>query len=420
MRPTLLRSLLALGALCGALSAPEGHAQQVPAGWTRDRDPAPGFARFVPERLAAGERTEVLLYPRSPLNGLLLEAWLSDLAAKDAPPTGGAWLSNVNTERKAQGLAIGTRAYRDASGSTGVAIYAAASSDGLHARVMRWISSTADTAQRHQGPAGQLMAQLAALEELAPEQVTSAPEPSKQETQRYRFVTTPGQGVKPQDIQAVVYAWQQMYTIGGLQMVDHVYLLLKDGTAHEDLPVPPQDMDVSLSRRMEPKTWGRWRKNGDTYSFTWPDAPNEWRSVNGWAVEPGRRGQLLQGQWMKGASYSMPGASSWATWGVQLKPDGRFEKFHSGGAAAGGGAGGTFTASRYGDDGAVTSTTGPNVAIGSGTPRRNGGDRTGRYEIEPYAITLRFDNGTVERQAFFISDGTQKMIWFGGTLLTGH
>jgi hypothetical protein len=554
MRPTLPRSLLALAALCGALSAWPAHSQQAPSGWVRLPDPAPGTSAFAPSQLQAGEHLAVSFYPRSALDDRTIDRWLADTAGRDAPPPGGTWTSALKVEPQTANIATASRAYRDGSGSAGFVLYTGMTADKRHGRTARWHSSSEDLARRHQAAAGKLLMQLTDIElaaaeaerrglavesappavdgvksggtfvpgryagnlvtaegkslgrievlmfangeylfpakykldekkgrfayepatgklnvhdilyngryyegdfcvfgrdargepviyaqkdhgagaqritlrriadvgQLPPTEAEAAEKAAEAEARRYKYVTAPGRGLRPQEIEAVAYGWQQVYTIGGLQMQDETYLLLKDGTVHEGVPVPPQDMDVGLSRRKEPEKWGRWRKEGGTILVAWPDKPDEWRKTNASAVIPGRAGQTLQGSWSLASTYSIPGgASSWAKWSVVLKPDGRFEKFHSGGASAGGVGTGSevFTSTTYNDDGAVATAGGPNFSAGSQRKNANQGDRSGRYEVEPYAITLRFDNGSVVRQPFFIGDDKQKMIWFEGSMM---
>jgi len=255
--------------------------------------------------------------------------------------------------------------------------------------------------------------------QLPPTQAAAAEKAAQDEAKRYKYVTEPGRGIPAQEIETIVYSWRLVYEGAGSRMDYEAYLLLKDGTAHDGVPVPPQDMDLSLSRRREPEKWGRWRKEGNGYAFAWPDKPQEWKKVQGGAMQPGQRGMTLQGEWTASSSSSVPmGTSTWSRWGVKLQSDGRFEKSQAGGMYAAGAPGTeVVTSTTYDNDGAVTSTSAPGVAIGVQRKNSNQGNKSGRYEIDGYAITLRYDNGMVERQPFFI-DGSRKSIWFDGSMLT--
>jgi hypothetical protein len=104
--------------------------------------------------------------------------------------------------------------------------------------------------------------------------------------------------------------------------------------------------------------------------------------------------------------------------GVTFGADGRFEKFHSGSMTAGGPMNGSeaMSSARFDDQGVVTSSTAPNVAIGSQSKKADRGDRTGTYRVEGYALELHYDDGTKVRRPFF-TDGSVKQVWFEGGLL---
>ncbi len=264
-----------------------------------------------------------------------------------------------------------------------------------------------------------LLRRVGDVDRLAPTEAKAAEEAAEAEAKRYKYVTAPGQGIRPQEIETVAYSWQLVYQGAGSRMDYEAYLLLKDGTVHDGVPVPPQDMDLGLSRRREPEKWGRWRREGNGYAFAWPGRPQEWKKLQGGAMLPGQRGMTLQGEWSASSSSAVPmGTSTWSRWGVKLQPDGRFEKSHAGGMYAAGAPGTeVVTSTRYDNEGAVTSTSAPGVAIGVQRKNPEQGNRSGRYEIDGYAITLRYDNGRVERQPFFI-DSDRKSIWFDGSMLT--
>jgi len=241
------------------------------------------------------------------------------------------------------------------------------------------------------------------------------------EAARYKFVTSPGQGVQPSQIETVFYEWSQVYTVGGTQMREDVYLLLKDGSVRDGIPVAPTELDVAASKRREPKAWGRWRREGADYAFAWADS-RDFTKPQGFALAPGARDSRLEGQWTSSSSFGFAGgASAWSTWGVRLGRDGRFEKFKSGGAAAGGPAANsqTMASTVYDDKGSVTSGGGPNFAVGSEHRTPDRGDRSGRYEIDGYNITLHFDDGTVVRQPF-AQNPRNHALWFGGSLMTAR
>jgi hypothetical protein len=240
------------------------------------------------------------------------------------------------------------------------------------------------------------------------------------EAERFKWVTAPGRGVAPGQIVSVLHKLEQEYTIGGLQLRETTYLLLSDGSAYEDLRCPPDQLDVLMSRKREPLNWGRWRRAGSKFELQFP---TEDATPGAWAtpaltsvVRPGAKGERLQGRYQSGSSYQIPGgAGSVQFRGVSFTRDGRFETdFYSiTGGSTGYGAD-TITATAVADDeGSVSSVSGPNFGGGSTTKsNRAKADRTGRYEIDGYALLLTFDNGRVERLPFFFADDAKQEIWF--------
>ena len=252
-----------------------------------------------------------------------------------------------------------------------------------------------------------------------PSEVAAARARARAEAARYKYVTAPGAGVRAADIEAVFYEWEQVYEIGGLQMKERLHLLLKDGTVHYGVPVPPEDLDVALSRRMEPEAWGRWRKAGTGYAFAWPRAGGAFRAAQGNVALPGRTGSSLAGRFEANSSFEIPGgAGAWNKVTFTFAPDGRFTRERQGGAGMSAGYGDTrvVTGMVYDDStsvGAVSSS----VAGGGSTRRRaDTGDRRGSYQINGYTLTLRYENGTQQRVPFVIDPPDLRGVWIGDAL----
>ncbi|MBC7807259.1 MAG: hypothetical protein H7145_14050, partial [Akkermansiaceae bacterium] len=118
------------------------------------------------------------------------------------------------------------------------------------------------------------------------------------EAKRYKFVTAPGKGVQAGQIAAIIHEYDvELYSAGangmGSRVTDVAYLLLKDGTVHKSLPVPPDTLDVTASRQKEPKTWGRWRCVGSGYQIAL--AGGAYRKLDAKPVTPARPGERLIG-----------------------------------------------------------------------------------------------------------------------------
>ncbi len=243
------------------------------------------------------------------------------------------------------------------------------------------------------------------------------------EAKRYKFVTALGKGVQPGQIAAILHEYDvQLYSAGvsgmGTNTTDEAYLLLKDGTVHKGLPVPPDMLDIRLSRQKEPKTWGRWRQSGKNYLVSWNGAP--YKKLNADRAGIARSGERLAGRFGTGSSSASLAGSSYALWGVTFTKDGRFKKDSRGGSGNS-----TFMQqggqpaihSTYDDNGSVTSATGGDFAVVSKNKRNPNGDREGSYAIQGYTMVLRYDNGTVARIPFFYTMADKSTVWFEGNQL---
>lgn len=269
-----------------------------------------------------------------------------------------------------------------------------------------------------------LLRRVGDVDRLPPTQAKKKKEHEEAEAARYKYVTAPGKGLAAKDIEAIVYRWEQVYEIGGLQLHDYAYLLLKDGTVYPGLPVPPEDMDVAASKKNESKSWGRWRKGGGNYEVAWPDAPHKFEPLKqANVVLPAQPNERAHGTWTGASSHSiLGGGGSWLNWGVTLTSAGRFEKFRSGGSGSGqmGELSGTgvTTGAVFDDEGASSVVVGPNFGGGSqAKSEKTKADRSGTYVLNGYTLELRYDNGAVVRLPFFWSDAKRDMVWFEGSLL---
>jgi hypothetical protein len=238
------------------------------------------------------------------------------------------------------------------------------------------------------------------------------------EAARYKFVTEPGKGIAAKDIEALAYRWEQVSVVGGLEMCYYAYLLLKDGSVHNGLPVPPQDMNVADSKKYDANRWGRWRKNGSGYEFAWGkgDGFKQMSRLN--VVSPAQTNQRLQGTWGTSWSVSTGGGGSWSFWGVTLNSDGRFEKYRRGGHGASNPAAEVAAGVVYDDEGSSSTVSGPNVGGGaSSKSNKTKAVRSGTYSLNGYTMELRYGNGTVVRLPFFLSGKDNPSIWFEGDML---
>lgn len=278
----------------------------------------------------------------------------------------------------------------------------------LHARDNRGFSYLT-TILRYVGP----------LDRPSPKQVEAQKAAAEAEAKRYKFVTAPGKGVQAAQIAGVLYH-QTLKQGDGVSSKSETYLLLKDGTIHDGLPVPPDELDAPLSRRREPEHWGRWRRQGASYAAAWPDQPNHFEPLQGEIALPARRGEHLAGRFGTGStSGSMVFGGGWNLWGVTFKPGDRFLKDRQGGYSSGslGQTMNGFSADTvYDDEGSSTLAISPGASV-SASNKKPGGHRGGTYSLSGYTLTLRYDDGRTARLPFFFTSPKRDQIYFEGANL---
>ena len=273
--------------------------------------------------------------------------------------------------------------------------------DGRWQRKLKWVSSS---------------------ERSSPADIKRAEAIAKAEAERYKHVVDPGQGIQPDEIEAVMYVWETAYRSGAVQLDQEGFLLMKDGRVLDGLPTAPDTLDVAVSRSREPDRWGWWKKEKENYAFAWPVRPRDYRQPNGKQVIglPLEKGTKLDGDFGMAQTTAnlMSNYSSIRRWGIKLNRNGRFLKYRNGSTQMGGVPGmESLATSVWDDEGAVTSITGLNAtALSKRKNNSSGSDRMGTYEFDGFRLTLTFDDGHVEHQATF-TDEKQNNIWFEGSNL---
>ena len=257
---------------------------------------------------------------------------------------------------------------------------------------------------------------------LAPDAEAKAKAAAEIEARRYKWVTPPGRGVRESQIKAVVHYYKVRVYYGGsgvgTLVTDETDLLLNDGTIHRDLPVAPDQLDVTRSRRMEPDKWGRWRRQGGKYVVSWAGGP--FQPLRGSVALAGTPSIRLNGHWGAGSSTSNMMGGSYRLWGVTFTHEGRFLKDDSGGYGSSQSmqsAGGPEISTQYDEHGSSTQVLGGNFTVGTQHKKNPNGDRSGTYTISGYTMTLRYDNGQVERTPFYFVDAGHRELSFEGATL---
>ena len=181
-----------------------------------------------------------------------------------------------------------------------------------------------------------------------------------------------------------------------------------------------------MSRSREPDAWGWWKQvEGDEkgrFTFAWPVRPREYRAPNGRQAVgvPFQKGTKLSGDFGTASTQvnSIINYSSVRWWGIRFNKNGRFLKYQNGSVQSGGVPGlETMVTSVWDDEGSVTGFSGPQVVGSTKRIRSDAGlDRMGRYEIDGYRLTLKYDSGLVEHLGTF-TNKDQDLVWFEGNAL---
>lgn len=271
--------------------------------------------------------------------------------------------------------------------------------------------STSVTTLRYVGP----------VDLPSPTEEKEAKERIEAEAKRYKWVTSPGQGLKPTQIKGILLN-QELTSGTETKLLYDVYMVLNDGTIYNGFPVAPDEFDASLSRRHEPEKWGHWKKVGNGFAAAWPDAPTRYKAIKGDLMKPGAKGMKLTGRYGSAESSNNFTFSSYRIWGVTFTPDGHFKKDVRGGSGSATvpieGSGMPFISSQYDDEGSATSASGENFVVASSKKNKSDGSRAGTYTIDGYTMVLHYGNGKTVRQPFFVDPGGDPGVWFEGAKLS--
>jgi hypothetical protein len=256
---------------------------------------------------------------------------------------------------------------------------------------------------------------------------------ARKEVLLQRVMSPPGRGLPDKELAAVVIEGRADYN-NGTRWEEDVRFLLRDGTVYRRTDMPPDQLDVAASRRLEPQQWGRWRANGKGYDMQAQDfdgrPAGDWKTGHHHAVKPWPQGTRLEGFFSRGTfsgSLVTGGVSSKRA--IRFTRDGRFERSTSslgtsGGLAAVNGA--NISMSSRADGKGSSSTAGGTVAgpLGtvtatSGTHNKDdGASRRGRYQLSGFVLTLDYDDGHQERLLCFPVHDDGKTVYVGSGSLS--
>lgn len=251
---------------------------------------------------------------------------------------------------------------------------------------------------------------------------------AQEEAERYKYVTVPSRGLKESQIDSVV----MHFKLGPLNVLTNtfsgkktLYLLLKDGTFHEGLPVALCVLDAALSRKKEPEAWGTWKRGAgkETYLLT-----RRGRTVplDAFPMQPVRPSDL-RGHFGRATSTGdLLSGGSVTQWGVAFGEGGRFLTDHSfsfsNGAVAQSSPLNPVMIYGGGDDtGTYVSASGGGATITEQTKEANKkGSIVGSYTLQGYSLILRYDNGVTEYTPCYFQDDARKSLSFrGGVVFKG-
>jgi hypothetical protein len=256
------------------------------------------------------------------------------------------------------------------------------------------------------------------------EQKTQAKKQKKKQSKSRReqigkaIRVAPGKGADLSDLK-LIWVYSRIDLIWGGMDVD-TYLLFKDGSVYKECAIPPDELNVEASKRLEPDKWSTWRKRWGTYQVKNKDK-DKWIDLKG-----GPAGKAPQGADLEGVYVNAGGSQFKGSWKkhIRFNDNGRFDmssfSIQSNSEMGGGDVGPLVTvvgsSDKHGSS-ASTSVIGANVGGGGSTRKKDGAKNTGTYEVNGYTMTLVHDNGWRHTELFLYEDrGDAKSIVYGKDL----
>ena len=182
-------------------------------------------------------------------------------------------------------------------------------------------------------------------------------------TRNYPFAGAAGTGVPLTQIATLLYAPLES---------SEVFVLFKDGSFHEDLPVALEEWNAGASRRADPASWGQWKNSEEPGEFELSYAADDVVTISATKIKPAKSGMVLVG------SYAVEGQNG-AAIGEQIE----------------------FTGNKF-------------------VLRRQGQETSGIYRVENYSVILNYEDGRIEHRPFFVvppeEDDDDPSIWLGDQL----
>lgn len=237
------------------------------------------------------------------------------------------------------------------------------------------------------------------------------PESKDEQMKRAVRVSQPGTGVQDSQIEAVLHEGRGISTVNGFQYQESADLLLRDGWEYSNLQVPPEDLNVEVSKQLQPDQWHHWRQQGKDY-FIQGQKTGQWSKMEVETAVPVR--QRINQHLLYRHATTFGGMGSYNTRNdITFSADGNFERSSS--VLAGSGvvqAAGGFSGSAgsYHDRNGcsssasgTSSTGGSTVGAYSMSHCKPGQDPNsyGTYKISGYVLELDSASGQVQRLLAF-------------------
>jgi hypothetical protein len=252
-----------------------------------------------------------------------------------------------------------------------------------------------------------------------------APEPEAAAEPEAAPAARGGRAAPAPAVTGILWSFEMDYDPLSSSMVNResTYLLFPNGTCTDEVPALLDGFDPAARRAADPKSWGRWRKRGDSYEISF--GGEKYSSPPKQTVLRGaRRGERLAGSWTRSRTSSVGSSSTWQSNTLVLKANGRFERARAGAFTSNSDLnrpdGEVVVSGAYDDDGSIANISGKEAG---GSVRSRGGrteaDRTGTYVLDGFSIELRYASGAVERHLFAISsDPGHVFVRLGNTIMT--
>ncbi|MCU0647035.1 MAG: hypothetical protein MUF00_03530 [Gemmatimonadaceae bacterium] len=239
---------------------------------------------------------------------------------------------------------------------------------------------------------------------LTPSPIASADAYRRLEADRSRVCPVPDAGIAMEQLDGIYQPADLRYN--PMTMLydpdETTFVVLKDGWVYDNLRCSPHDIDIAVSRELEPQHWHRWRRqNGvlEVQEYDEHGRTNGRWTARKWIARPPVGPRRLSGAFHATASASTGvignGATSIASTTYTFRPDGRFrwsnftQMFASSSSGTGqGGASGAVGGVTFGPDGTTATSVG-------------GGEDEGTYTIVNYTLELRTRSGRVFRFPIF-------------------